>query len=259
MGHVRLGTLPASKRWDEVVALLHQGAGANEIAAGASRAAQQTFNACKGDPGVVNAAWLLIMLPLAARSPDFDGRLWELGLNVGSKPDLLQLARAFSAAMDDHLRDTGRRTDLGEMAQLAATETLTDFLGRDLPRLFPEREDARTLLARHATETWTGRLLQDFFARLTRRCLQYFLSREISHHVGPEDRFGTIADTITFDREIDLHCREAARIVADYAPEWYSKTLWQDRLSTEAVSDFVDHSLRKIRKELARRGQVVHA
>src|SRR5215472_15203246 len=39
-------------------------------------------------------------------------------------------------AVDGHVRERGKRTDLGEMAQHAAAETLASLAGRELPSLF---------------------------------------------------------------------------------------------------------------------------
>lgn len=80
-------------------------------------------SAAKG-PGLVYTVWLLIQVPLAARSKDFVARLRKLGLGVTDTPSLLEVVGAFTGAVDAHLRRTGGRTDLGEMAQMAAAEAL---------------------------------------------------------------------------------------------------------------------------------------
>ena len=71
MGHIRLGTLPRSKRWQQVVELLQLGADVEAIAAAAAVAAERDLKRATGDPAFVQTLWLLTQLPLAARGPGF--------------------------------------------------------------------------------------------------------------------------------------------------------------------------------------------
>jgi hypothetical protein len=67
------------------------------------------------------------------------------------------------------------------MVQLAATESLNAVAGRELPRLFGTTpEDVRNALAGLATVKQFSVLARDFFGRLTRRHLDYYLSRELA-------------------------------------------------------------------------------
>ena len=47
MGHIRLGRLPATKRWEQVVELLHAG-GDRDLAAATTHAAELQFAFSKG-------------------------------------------------------------------------------------------------------------------------------------------------------------------------------------------------------------------
>jgi len=88
MGHKRLGTLPRTKRWQQVVALLDAGESVARIAAASSVAAEGALFRATNDPALTRAFWLLTQLPLAARQIDFPERIRELGLPVGSNPQL---------------------------------------------------------------------------------------------------------------------------------------------------------------------------
>ena len=75
------------------------------------------------------------------------------------------------------------------MARKAATEALVAVAGAELPRLFgPTTDDVRLALGRLAAPDRFARLARDFFARLTRHHLDYYLSRTLAHHVGPGQR-----------------------------------------------------------------------
>ena len=137
-------------------------------------------------PRWAHSFWLLTQIPLAARSPDFAVSLERLGLRVGPEPTLMDVVGAFSQAVDQHVGRVGGRTDLGEMAQHAAAESLAAVAGVDLPSLFgPTADDVKLAIGRLAARDRFASLARDFFARLTRRYLGYFLSRELSNFVGP--------------------------------------------------------------------------
>jgi hypothetical protein len=254
MGHKRLGTLPRTKRWQQVVASLDGGESVARIAAASSEAAEGALFRATNDPALTHAFWLLTQLPLAARQTDFPERLRELGLAVGSNPQLFEIIGAFSEAIDAHTRAVSERSDLGEIAQLAATESLSAIVGRSLPGLFgPTAEEVQRAVGRLATSNQFSDLARDFFARLTRRHLQYYLSRELSNHVGPGGRFGSISEHSDFNADLDQHCREAVRIVKEFSGDWYGKANYQGGVTPEKAAAFVSVALKKIRSELRNR------
>jgi hypothetical protein len=254
MGHKRLGSLPRTKRWQEVVASLDGGASVAQIAAASSEAAEGALTRASADPALIRAFWLLTQLPLAARQVDFTERLGELGLEVGSRPQLLEIIGAFSEAVDAHARAVGERSDFGEMAQLAAAESLSAIVGRSLPGLFgPTPEEVQRAIGRLATTRQFSDLVRDFLARLTRRHLTYYLSRELSNHVGPGERFASITDHSEFNADLDQHCREAARIVKEFAGDWFGKSNYEGGITPEKAEAFLFASFKKIGRELRRR------
>ena len=123
MGHVRLGILPKSRKWNQLVNELRLGADIDQIAASAANAAEASLQAASNDPAFLHAFWLLTQVPLAARGPEFAQNLRRLGLEIRNQPGLMDVAAAISSAVDRHAREQGRRTDLGEMAQMAAVES----------------------------------------------------------------------------------------------------------------------------------------
>ena len=88
MGHVRLGVLPKSRKWRQVVDELRLGAGVGEIAAFAAEAAETSLQAGADDPAFLHAFWLLTQVPLAARGPAFAEDLGRLGIEVADPPSL---------------------------------------------------------------------------------------------------------------------------------------------------------------------------
>ena len=124
MGHIRLGKLPRTKHWQEVLDLIGGSASSAAVAGAPLDAADQELSFAADDPGVLRAFWPLTQLPDAARSENFGEALRALGLNVSDAPTTTDVATAFTEAVDRQVDGQRARTDLGEMAQMAAVETL---------------------------------------------------------------------------------------------------------------------------------------
>lgn len=254
MGHIRLGNLPATRKWREVVGLLSSGAPADRVAAESADAAETGLRHARDDPALVHAFWLLTQLPLAARSPDFTASLEALGLDVGRDPSLMEIVGAFSEAIDREAESRGGRTDLGELAQLAAADSLAEVVGERLPALFGHApEDVRLEFGKFAARDRFAILARDFFARLTERHLDYYLSRELFNQTGPAQRFASTADQAAFSSALAHYAREASRIVEAFAGGWFSKTTFEGGITPEKAGAFVFVALRKIRRELRKR------
>jgi len=254
MGHIRLGRLPATKKWQQVVSLLSEGASLETIAGASAEAAESSLGHARRDPALLHSFWLLTQIPLAARAPDFPQNLQRLGLAVGDSPSLMEAVGAFSEAIDWHVERSGGRTDLGELAQTAAAESLAAVAGSDLPSLFdPTPQDVRLAMGKLAAPDRFARLARDFFARLTLRHLDYYLSRELSNHVGPAHSISSADGHTAFNAALEQHCREASRIVEAFAGGWFSKTTFNGGITPEKAGAFVLVALRKISRELRRR------
>jgi hypothetical protein len=255
MGHKLLGSLPRTRKWEQVVALISADADLERVAAASADAAEYNLDKAARDDGLAHAFWLLTQIPQAARQPNFAAELWQLGLNVTSRPSLLEIVRAFTSAVDHHVQENGRRSDLGEMGQHSAAETLASLIGRELPGLFGSTAaDVQRTLAQFGTSDRFSILARDFFSRLMSRSLGYFLSRELSQHVGPEKRFATVAEHSEFNAALDLHCREASRILKEFSSDWYGKTLYEEgNITHSKAGQFAHVAFRKLRAELRKR------
>lgn len=125
MGHIRLGRLPRTYKWRQVIDLIGNGAPTPPIAAATLDAAKRGLANVSKDPALIYSIFLLTQIPQCARQQDFGGALRSLGLDVSDQASLPEIIGAFTEAVDAHVDKVGGRTDLGEMAQMAAAETGT--------------------------------------------------------------------------------------------------------------------------------------
>jgi hypothetical protein len=258
MGHQRLARLPRSRPWNYVVGLIVDHADTAAIAAAASQAAERSMIDASEDPITKYSMWFLARLPLAARERDFHSTMSALGLQCPDRPSLADIVCAVMAAID-HKVPVHKRTDYGEIAELSAAEAMYYVFGREYDQLFDAGPDhTQSVIASFGTVAQFPVLARDFFARLIRRHLDYYLSRELSRHVGPGRRFATVREHQAFEAALDQHCRETTRIIQEYSGEWLSKQNFQGGIDLGKAGRFVSYASEKIRDELRER-RAAHA
>ena len=254
MGHQRLGTLPRSRLWGDVVELINNRANVEEVAAATSLAAEQGMIDASQDAAVQHAFFLLAKIPLAARERDFEAALRGLGIPIQNGPMLTDIVCGLMEAIDARTTQMGSRSDYGEIAQLSAAEALYAVIERETRDLFGvDAVATKSAIAGFATVKQFAVLARDFFARLTRRHINYYLSRELSKHVGPGRRFIGVRQHRLFEDALDIHCREATRVIKEYSGEWLSKHNYEGGIDPAKAGRFVSYASKKIRAELRHR------
>lgn len=146
-------------------------------------------------------------------------------------------------------------SDAGELAKSALLETFSVQLRDQLPSLFePTPKEIRAAPGKLASGDRFAILARDFFARLTYRSLDYYLSRELANHTGRGKRFASDAERVAFQQALAQHTFEASLIVQVYSGGWYGKTVWQKQALDQASIDrFTQYAFKKMKSELGGR------
>lgn len=255
MGHIRTGPLPATRKWNQVVRLIAGGACAAQIVTAVTVAAEKGLKGAANDPGVVETVWLLIRIPLAARTTQFGTRLRACGLDVPDEPGLFDIMAGVSDAVDAVLKNNRRRTDLGELAQTAGAEALA-AVGERANTLFGSSPaEVQAAFAAAGTPTRFGQFARRFFGRFVFKCLNYFLSKAIPDQTGGNEQFPTVAAMSRFADALSTHCHEASAIVETFSADWFSKHNFQTdgQISRRETAGFVAHCMTKLTAELRKR------
>lgn len=265
MGHIRLGLIPKTQAWADVLESFGMSAhseltGPSNAAAGVAfdtpliasktlQAASEGMSRAMNDQGVGFTFYLLSQTLLASRSDKWAEELAGLGVNIGPEDDLFSLRMALQERVDEYLRSVNGRTDIGEMSQKALGEALGLTAGASTRSLFGEGgEELRFALRKYSTKAGFGEITQQFFGRFLNHFLSFYLSRvSPSATASAEDPIGALRE---FNRELSLHSHESAAIIRDFAAEWYSKTVFEGGITQENVSRFLAVAIRKLRDEL---------
>ena len=128
------------------MALITGGAAAAEIAAEVAVAAQHDLEIWKTDRALRRTLLLLVEVPAAARGTEFGHALRELGLEVSSAPDVVELISAVAERIDQDGSSDPDRSDAADLSMAAACETLFRCAGpqgQGLPGTSSPSDDCR--------------------------------------------------------------------------------------------------------------------
>lgn len=219
MGHLRLGRLPRTRRWTEVINLLDLAAlDPAELAAAVAAAADHRLRQLAKDEGLGYSFWLLTRIAWAAGGQDFVNDLAQLGLTV--RPDTSSLQ--FIAQVTDRVREELSRTsatgDFAELGSLALRTALTDTVAQQGSSLFGSSlEDLQHSFRDYSTQAQFGRLAHRFFGDFFARLMRSYVDRELANHVGTSSGLSNVGESRRFLDALDIHARQSSRIVEDFA------------------------------------------
>lgn len=254
MGHNRLGRLPKTHKWAEVMELL----GAphpdeTSVASAVAKAADSRLRELANDPGLGYSFWLLVRITLAARSQSFVDGLAKLNIPVSPDASTLHFISEVADSVRSELSRTSSPGDFAEIGSLALRTALTDTVGQQGRSLFNSSiQDLQSAFRAYSTEMQFSTVAHRFFADFFARVVRSYVDRDIANHVGPGESFVNVGESTTFLNALDLHARQSARIVQEYAGSWYSKHNWETKgeISQEETQRFAAYALKKLRAEL---------
>src|SRR6478672_459274 len=133
MGHKRLGNIPKTKKWTEVVEKI-TGAGGSGAGTGGRPpapsvpvvageiliAAEGGFQEVKRDPGFNYTVYLLTQVVLSARQDDWQAGLDTLGVRLDPDATVFDLTAEVHRIVEEYRRKHPGSETVGEMAQQAA-------------------------------------------------------------------------------------------------------------------------------------------
>ena len=263
MGHTRLGKLPKSQKWQDLVSRIAGMSGGalsaasyvEAIAAQTLEASRQGLDNAKHDSGVLYAFYLLTQVTLASRSANWEEALARHEIHLTSDSTIFDLTSEIQAAVDRHVsRSFSGATDLSEMAQQSVGEALMSLSeGRTVDLFGGDSDAVRKAVRSLSTKKGFGQLGQRFFGRFVGRFLNFYLSRATAAALGGP-RLPELADVAEFNEALQIHCDQSARIVRDFCGEWYSKTTYEGGINPENASRFLAVAVRKLSSELEQQG-----
>jgi hypothetical protein len=258
MGHERLGILPKTQRWQQVVEQIAKPSLSDEDVSSVARQTVQNISSrlrnIQNEPGVRTAFKFLVSLSVASRSPKPRETLSSHGIEIPVVITPLSLAKAVRAQV------AGKRNSLeyGEIAQNAAVDAIAAWYEKNRERqtsLFEPSDDSFQVWRKAGSGTGFCELARLFFAKFTERYLNYFLEREASARL--ENLYQRDQLQKKMRNYVDIvskHAFETAKITQSFAAGWFNKHATQDVPTDGEIQDFLFVAFGKIREELQREG-----
>lgn len=257
MGHQRLGNLPTHRSLPAIVRFLVTGGAPTEpLVEQVTEFSRDALKFALKDPVFVEALWLLIKLPQAARAEDFEGALNEIGMGPRRPSSVAELLVAYNQALERVQRRTHvGATDLGEIARESGAAALAEAVEAAMPMWSPAADDIQASVAALRSPEKFGALAHHFHANFVERVIHYFVARNLHKLVGPDRIARSVHDLATYNSAIRRHCVEAALIMRAFARDWLGKNLYRDGkdISRDDARRFSAFAVEKIGNELNKR------
>ena len=254
MGHQQIGTLPATRRWAEVVALLAGGAAAPDIASAIAQATKPDIERMKRSETLGLVMRLMIDLPIAARARDFAAAAHALGVKLASQTEPLSIFAALSERMDRQVMADRDTSDVPELLRKALVEGFMGAFPKAKEGLFGDfykTDECQARLASLASPIGFSLLATSVFGRLIELHHSHYVGRVLGDDAVLGVRTQSLRDHSSFECALGTHSREAAVIIQEYAVGWYGKGLRDNALKDAGrARQFTGYALDKLQAEL---------
>ncbi len=254
MGHIRLGRLPKTLRWLQVVEILDQvPLDVPAVAAAAASATEQRLRELPADSSLSYSFWLLTRIAWASRGDTFLADIESLGLRAEESTSSLAFISGVADSVRERLLSETSSGHVTELSSLALRRALSETVGQQGPSLFDSSlADLQRAFRAYSTKEQFGSLSRRFFGDFFARLIRSAVDRDVQRHVGKGATLQSVDEAGDFQRALDTYARQSARIVEEFAGSWYSKHNWETRgeISLDEARGFVAVALRKLRMEL---------
>jgi len=254
MGHMRIGVLPKTRKWKQVIGLLNsKESPASDIAAETARAAADFLKDTRFDPSLAFSYWLLTQITYRAKQDDYVSALKNIDLDISKVDNFFDFVGRVADFSRSQIKKRGELFPLSDFAQLALREVLTESIGAESKSIFgASLEDVKRACQKYSSPTQFSRLARLYFSKVFTRGLRFLIDKEAANSVGAGRRFDSISDLSEFNVALETYCYQSAKIVEKFAEGWYSKRNWQGEISEKDARGFVAIAVDKFESEISR-------
>lgn len=254
MGHERIGALPKSKQWRQVVqglsTLATHPARIDSVAVDTLGLVKDRFRALQNEPAVQGAFAFLVRVAVASRKGELPALVGSAKRQSEVAPIVVAIALKRSVA---NLGGNQERASLSEDAAVDALVKWHSSHGTALQETLFGGElagDTWSILGNGAGFCELSRL---YFASLSERYLSYYLEREVATALGTlQARQDVQRDLRKHVESVSKHAFETALITQSFAAGWFNANAAAGMPTDEQVNGFVAHAIGKMRGELNR-------
>lgn len=255
MGHERVGALPRTERWNNLVEVLAESSGTSADAAvladNTLKNVRSQFGRLAFDDGVVAAFQFLIALAKSSSAPVAGTAPFGPQLQLAPDTSILSLV----SQLHSWVKAQDGSREYADLATKAAADAIVLWASDQStqPSLFADGINTTEIWNRADNASGFCELARLFFARFTRRYLGYFLDREASNQVTNIDSRDQLATELSqhVDR-VSTFAFETSRITQSFAAGWFNNHARDSIPTKEESRGFLRVAFGKLREELWR-------
>lgn len=254
MGHERIGFLPRTKRWRDIVdsiATAYSGeeSAVTNIAAMTIEGVRAKFCHLHEDEGIQAAFGYLLGLA-TSHLPASYGLASPIGQLEGN-PSPARIAMH----LNEWVREHAASREYAELACRAASDTIAAWTKAHSSQqsLFAQASSASSIWANASDGRGFCEVSRLFFSNFTHRYLKYFLEREASAQLQTIDAREIFSRSLETHLEtVGRHAFETSKITQSFAAGWFNRHARERRPSDSDIRGFLALAFGKIHEEMLR-------
>ena len=254
MGHERIGFLPHTQQWKNIVDRLSQfgngGVSVAQIANDTLDAIKKTYERMPYDESVIKALSFLATLSFSAKLDNQVKFLNENGYTVDSQISLFSL---MSSAQDYITTEYGS-LEINKLAKDAAMQAIIDYQQKhESNQLSLFSEQSQNIWRNVGTGSAFCELARSFFSSFTERQLKYYIERAAASSINDYSTLQAFNQQLTEQSQaVADHTFEIAKLTQSFAAGWFNKNVKDSLPNEKQIEGFLNHSFGKLREEFRR-------
>lgn len=254
MGHKRLGVLPKSKKWRDIVEAVEACASGKipveQVAKNTLYNVRKLYSNLEYDPSVKASLSFLVQLSLAFKTENPAKYLTGNNILKTGKISLLSITQA----ANDYQNEPADSKEYQTIARQAVIDALNKWYSANIDRgvsLFSQDIQPENIFAKAATGGGFSEIARLFFAKFTERYLKYFLEREAAPLIKNVNTLNNFSKAIEeYTDEVSKHAFETSKITQPYAAGWYQKHSKEKKPTEKDFNKLLRNTFGKMKSEL---------
>ncbi len=259
MGHERVGILPKSKKWREIVIdIVDFDSDKPEITPIVQKTLEgvrNQFDNLQYDKSVFEIFKFLILLSISGKRENQKEFLSSLDINIPKNQSALGLAKS----LNKYLESQGVNSkEFESLAKSSAFDTIADWYEKSSTNQFLlfDKQNISDVWSTAADGRGFCELSRIYFSNLVERYLKYFVEREASSKMPFfKDRNSLNSQLEKHIDQISKHAFETTKITQSYSAGWFNKHTKDKVPSDRLIKNYIGYSLGKIKGELLRESE----
>jgi len=250
MGHERIGFLPKSQSWNNIINQLklfdNNPNTISKIADNTLENVRALYKEMHNNESLFSAIKFLAILAISANRENQLNFLNSSGINI-SEISIFALAYG----VKEYVKTERGSLEINKITCDSVLEAIVKYEHNNKNLQNELFESTReNLWSKIGSGSNFCELARLFFASFTDRHLRYYLERETAHSI---DNFSKIENfKKTLYEQITQHSYETAKIMQSYAAGWFNKYAIAGSPSNEEITGFLKISFEKMREEFRR-------